>query len=597
MTSTLSIVAPSDMSIGRIRILGQEAQIGEWLATPTSTTCQFDVTAGMYTATVEPLGQLARSFTFSVHDGEANHVRLPTLRELAVTGDEFLNDIIDAAQLSTEVPSGAAETSASSRWLSIAISHDTLPGRVGGWRPYRSHPEPAITIAGGLAEVLIHRPVGGLSRQHGRLRLEYAVSGLRNERLMVPLFNGGTKVILRSTPSSDVTALVFPAEMSRRALIQALYAGSVAEAQQITTEQLQQGSELSMEAISPDTDPWLETAIALLALRFPELERSTPRSKVDQLVANFDWIPDLLAVSARHHIDAAPSEKAEQAAAGAIALDLIAKCRRLGMPYFAYTAQIVGDMLNALSKSGATAVAEKANAELTKWKLRMPAQKAAGASFSWLVTGNKFQPSLGNIDERFSKVIFRGSLHPGRFDVQSPATGPAKARSFDPYLTSQLRYTDDGLSHSPAISENNTQITSHELLTRVRQDPNAVSMQILEANDPHKGRWGGSATRDGYLLSAEFVLNAANRSWVTVILTVEADPELISSSYNEPVEFFLHPTFHPDRIRTIFRGYRARIELGCYGGFTVGAWIPGAGVELELDLAELDDAPHIIKNF
>ncbi|MBP2238694.1 hypothetical protein J2Z31_005235 [Sinorhizobium kostiense] len=597
MTSTLSIVAPSDMSIGRIRILGQEAQVGEWLATPTKTTCQFDVPPGIYTATVEPLGQLARSVTFAVHDGEANHVRLPTLRELAVTGDAFLNNIIDAVQLSTEVSSAAAETSAPSRWLSIAISQDTLPGRVGGWRPYRSHPEPVVTILGSLAELLIQRPGGGLDREHGRLRLEYAVSGLRNERLMLPLFNGGTKVLLRSTPSSDITAIVFPAEMSRRALVQALYAGSVAEAKQITMEQLEQGGELSMEASSSDTDPWLEIAVALLALRFPELERATPRSKIDQLVADFDWIPDLLALSARNHIDVAPAEKAEQAAAGAIALDLIAKCRRLGMPYFAYTAQIVGDMLNALSKSGTAAVSEKATDELAKWKLRMPAQKAAGASFSWLVTGNKLQPSLGNIDERFSKVVFRGRLHAGRFGVQSPATRPAKSRPFGSDLASQPTYSDDGVLLSPAISENETQAPSRELLTRIRQDPNAVSMQILEANDPHKGRWGGSASREGYLLSAEFIPNAANRSWVTVVLTVEADPDLISSSYDEPVEFFLHPTFHPDRIRTIFRGYRARIELGCYGGFTVGAWIPGAGVELELDLAELSDAPHIIKNF
>jgi hypothetical protein len=37
--------------------------------------------------------------------------------------------------------------------------------------------------------------------------------------------------------------------------------------------------------------------------------------------------------------------------------------------------------------------------------------------------------------------------------------------------------------------------------------------------------------------------------------------------------------------------------LRASGGFTVGAWIPSHQVQLELDLAELSDAPRVIKEW
>ncbi|MDW9547917.1 pYEATS domain-containing protein [Sinorhizobium meliloti] len=600
MTNKLYVKAPTDMSIGRIRIIGQGNQVGEWLATPTKATSQFDVPAGPYAASIEPLGQLARNFAFIVREGETTEVQIPTLRQLAAGGEVFLNSNWNANlnldNFPTTVIGGAdeSETNRPSRWLSIAISQDTLPGRIGGWRPYSSSPQPVLTISGDLVEIAVERPHPALHREHSRLRLECAVSGLRNERLMLPLFRGGTKVVIRSNPtSSDVIVIVFPVDMRSRALVQALYAGSVAETQQVALEQLEYLGNPQLDLDEPD--PWMEIANALVLLRFPELERNLSEEEVGLLVARSDWIPDAHAIWARHQIDTA--SEADEQAAGVRALNAIAKCRQLGMPYFAYTAQIVSDILNALSKPfEESPLSVAAKAELNKWQLRIPAQKNAGAIFSWLVTGSKTQPSIGRIDERFSKILFRGRLDPGRFWVQNATGKTPKSGKFTSSPEEVPLYSDDGVL-IPTSDHAGDVILKTEPVTRLRQDPEALSLQIMEQNDPHKGRWGGVASKDGYLLSAEFVPTTGTRSWVTVVLSVEADPDLISSSYDEPVEFFLHPTFHPDRVRTVFRGYKARLELGCYGGFTVGAWLPGPGIELELDLSELKDAPHIIKNF
>jgi hypothetical protein len=39
------------------------------------------------------------------------------------------------------------------------------------------------------------------------------------------------------------------------------------------------------------------------------------------------------------------------------------------------------------------------------------------------------------------------------------------------------------------------------------------------------------------------------------------------------------------------------LRLRAFGGFTVGVWIPSQQVQLELDLAELSDAPRVIKEW
>ena len=48
---------------------------------------------------------------------------------------------------------------------------------------------------------------------------------------------------------------------------------------------------------------------------------------------------------------------------------------------------------------------------------------------------------------------------------------------------------------------------------------------------------------------------------------------------------------NPSRLKAIFQGHEASLTVRARGGFTVGAWLPERGVELECDLADPAIAP------
>jgi len=123
--------------------------------------------------------------------------------------------------------------------------------------------------------------------------------------------------------------------------------------------------------------------------------------------------------------------------------------------------------------------------------------------------------------------------------------------------------------------------------------PAALERPITVRDDPHKGRFGGQAERDGYRLSAMF--RNATKSWVEVLLTVEAPPDA-RLQQADCVEFYLHDTFDPDVVPAMFKDGVAELSIIAYGGFTVGAWIGCSDVELELDLAKVRGAPRIIRD-
>jgi hypothetical protein len=125
--------------------------------------------------------------------------------------------------------------------------------------------------------------------------------------------------------------------------------------------------------------------------------------------------------------------------------------------------------------------------------------------------------------------------------------------------------------------------------------PPALNRRRRRSNDPWKGRFGERAARDGFRLSAEFKNDS--RSSVQILLTVTAEEGRPPADL-ELVEFYLHDTFDPDVVPAAFHDGKAELSLLVNGGFTVGAWIPTAGVEgveLELDLAELPNAPQIVR--
>ena len=58
------------------------------------------------------------------------------------------------------------------------------------------------------------------------------------------------------------------------------------------------------------------------------------------------------------------------------------------------------------------------------------------------------------------------------------------------------------------------------------------------------------------------------------------------------IEFHLHPSFHPSVIRVPAEVRSAQVKLRAWGAFTVGASADSGRTKLELNLAELADAPE-----
>jgi hypothetical protein len=124
-----------------------------------------------------------------------------------------------------------------------------------------------------------------------------------------------------------------------------------------------------------------------------------------------------------------------------------------------------------------------------------------------------------------------------------------------------------------------------------QKPPPGIRRRRRRSNDPWKGRFGGKATSKGFKLSAEFKNDGQSSAQVVLTVTAPADRR----QDLECLDFYLHDSFDPDIVPAVFRNGKAELDLLTTGGFTVGAWIPCAEAELELDLAELPNAPRIIR--
>lgn len=120
------------------------------------------------------------------------------------------------------------------------------------------------------------------------------------------------------------------------------------------------------------------------------------------------------------------------------------------------------------------------------------------------------------------------------------------------------------------------------------------------SRDPWKGRFGGKAERDvpsgqpgsgHYAVSADFGNIGPVSAQVLLKVTgpVQSDMQKL-----ECVEFYVNNALEPAVVPAVYQDGEAEISLIAYRGFTVGVWISCVDVELELDLAELSNAPPII---
>ena len=108
-----------------------------------------------------------------------------------------------------------------------------------------------------------------------------------------------------------------------------------------------------------------------------------------------------------------------------------------------------------------------------------------------------------------------------------------------------------------------------------------------DSEDPQKGKWGGSSSNNGRLLTARVEKIPDESIFRRVVLRVESTDA--TKPLSGSVTFHLHPTF-PNSIidEPVINGI-AEISVVAYGAFTVGAEADGGATQLEFDLVTLDD--------
>lgn len=113
----------------------------------------------------------------------------------------------------------------------------------------------------------------------------------------------------------------------------------------------------------------------------------------------------------------------------------------------------------------------------------------------------------------------------------------------------------------------------------------SVPTVVTHADDPQKGRWGGKITWNGRTVSAD--VRPISDDWFDITVQVQGQPPL-----TEAVTFYLHPSFVPG-VQTVppVDGV-AVLRLQGWGAFTIGAVSDSGRTILEIDLAEVSNAPE-----
>jgi hypothetical protein len=111
--------------------------------------------------------------------------------------------------------------------------------------------------------------------------------------------------------------------------------------------------------------------------------------------------------------------------------------------------------------------------------------------------------------------------------------------------------------------------------------------------DPQKGKWGKSSEANNRKMTAVIVSSHITNFYEVTITVVSTDDEKPLKGY---VNFYLHNTFRNPNPVIAVEDNKAILRLKMvYGAFTVGAEADKGLTKLELDLAELPDAPQDFK--
>lgn len=615
MKTTLNFEAPSDLSVGTVRIQNSDQSIADWIATPDNRTFSTeDVSPGIYWAEVIPAGLAPQSVFFNVEEGKTNTVTLPSFSSLLSSGSKISFFDSDKQQTETMVPpwftSDAAPLSSYAEWssfgatpasemikiptvevkrrISLGLSEEQRGRET--FNTYRG--ESKIEMFSGRLELQIPEDSERDHRLGHRVRLTATIEKVRIERCLLPLYQGGTQITVVASPFApdDLELSITPVDPRLRALVRALDAGTSAEAQAVRDDIIntQHFSVLSK-------DPWATILIGLLSIRFSELFSLQDDVWLMLLTEHAAWAFDTHVIIASKHLSAAQGKRSQQQhSAVSQAIESLAKAQTAGSPYYRYTNQLFAELSSGIANYIKTnvdairpAIVRRFERLNTRWHRELPLQRGFGPTFSWLardlnilktrkvLTPNRI-PS-GRLSAHNTLVIFQGEISAGKITLlragqKSVNTSPPSAR--DNLLEADFAFPRQLFSEdSPALP--------------------AFSRPVMFPDDPNKDRFGGQMESEGFILKVKFE-DTNSRDWKTVILTVQA-PRATNVGIGDFAWFSLHPTFSPSLIKVAFRGQRAQLRLQVWGGFTAGVWITKNNVELECDLSSLAMAPDIIK--
>lgn len=156
--------------------------------------------------------------------------------------------------------------------------------------------------------------------------------------------------------------------------------------------------------------------------------------------------------------------------------------------------------------------------------------------------------------------------------------------------------TMNELSHRISAIEascNATKRSESPAATAIVEYPEPKLKPKRNARDIQKGRFGKSPTADNFEVSASFPTASTTSKVQKVVLEVHKTDD---SNVRLPVRFYLHDSFGREYVDVQPIDGKATLELLAWGGFTVGVWPKETeNTLLELDLAEIDYAPKVIK--
>lgn len=620
MKTSMKFEGPADLSVGNIRISGANGLLHEWMATSEQRDfTPSSIAPGYYLAEIEPAGVSPRSIVFQVQPGQANSISVPDFSFLSTTGsgttfigvedreqamkslfglnpDETLeasvgkNRFVPEPVANEPGPSTISPqmqiASSDIRRLSIGLSMEQAQGR----ESWAAFPGEVTADSSSDSVVLKVTPPSDWTSQSGRrARLTIALAGVRIERLLLPLYRGGTAIRITASQlsTSDVALEVTPLDPAIRALWRAIDAGTRTHAAAVRDQILRVKGPEPITALDA-ADPWEAMLAGLLFLRFPEEFGLLSADWAAALCQHHPWAADSYVIRAKQAAAAASQDPDTLIANAELAVRMLVKAQSRGSPYFTMANQFFNELVEGLDAlEGLSAQARGSiDKALRRWQRELPLQRFAGTSFSWVSRDQDLLKKDGILAPKRNvsgwlrrsdtKIALNGQIKGGRIDIDPP-TKQAPKQAVSQSETNHLRTRSP---NQPAYD------------TGLPPPCPATRRKPTTPDDPNNGRFGRKARAKGFTLSARFPED--NSRMVSVHLVVEAGPSA-TMNLGDSVWFCLHPTFNPDWVRVFFQGRTATLTVRAWGGFTVGAWLPTQGVELELDLAETEGAPPIIR--